>query len=156
LRIGEALALEASDIETAGNGIAIIHVPCEKGCKTGARDVPVALTDGSGNPTRLGRELNTWMAMKGDSDGCLFSTYAGTVLHPNSFNRSLKTYAAKAGVSKRVHAHAFRHTYATEKVRSGWAQAEVQAALGHESPSTTSIYVKSDISRLVELEDKSR
>ena len=53
----------------------------------------------------------------------------------------LRRLARKSGVEKRVHAHGFRHTHATELVREGQSLAVIQAQLGHKSPITTSRYL---------------
>jgi len=55
-------------------------------------------------------------------------------------------HAARIPV-KLCHAHALRHTCATELLRSGANLADVRTMLGHASIKTTSIYLSSDAQR---------
>ena len=52
----------------------------------------------------------------------------------------VKHYAKKAGVSRRVHPHTFRHTAATLALRAGEDLRHVQEMLGHANISSTQIY----------------
>jgi integrase/recombinase XerD len=52
----------------------------------------------------------------------------------------VKRRARKAGITKDVHPHMCRHTYATELYRASKDIRLVQKALGHASLSTTMIY----------------
>lgn len=148
LRIGEALSLEPDDLRIEGD-IACVSVPCVEGCKTGARVVPLRWLE-DGNPTQVAVELSAWIVQRPESE-YLFCTRVGNRLHRNGFNRSLQTYARRAGIEKRMHSHLFRHTYATRRVSEGWTQADVQRALGHSSANTTSIYIEANIDRLKDL-----
>ena len=48
----------------------------------------------------------------------------------------------KAGIQRRVHPHAFRHTYATELFHEGASLRDIQKLLGHASLETTAIYLE--------------
>ncbi len=52
-----------------------------------------------------------------------------------------KRLARRAGLQRRVHPHALRHTHAIEWLREGATLPEVQAQLGHSSLSVTSRYL---------------
>jgi integrase/recombinase XerD len=52
----------------------------------------------------------------------------------------VKRRAIKAGITKDVHPHMLRHTYATELYRQTKDIRLVQKALGHENLATTMIY----------------
>ncbi|MEY3248413.1 MAG: hypothetical protein RL742_456, partial [Bacteroidota bacterium] len=52
----------------------------------------------------------------------------------------IKDLAAKAGITKNISPHTFRHTFATHLVEGGADLKAVQDMLGHESITTTEIY----------------
>lgn len=56
----------------------------------------------------------------------------------------------RAGITglRSHHAHVFRHTFATNAMRSGASLAEVGQVLGHKGPDTTRIYAKVDFESL--------
>lgn len=53
----------------------------------------------------------------------------------------VKTSARKAGIEKKISAHTFRHTFATELVKNGANIVAVQKMLGHVSLTTTQGYI---------------
>lgn len=62
----------------------------------------------------------------------------------------IKDLCAKAGISKNVSPHTFRHSFATHLLEGGANLRVIQAMLGHESISTTEIYTHVDSARLRE------
>jgi integrase/recombinase XerD len=52
----------------------------------------------------------------------------------------IKTAAKKAGITRHVTAHKFRHSYATHMLEDGIDTRFIQELLGHESIKTTQIY----------------
>ena len=149
LRIGEVLALRLDSIDTSEPDVWRVVVPCEDGCKTGARVVPfLAIKDGTASDTRV--ELERWLARRFPSGDRLFNTSSGEALTYPGFRRSLENYGTRAGMH--VTAHMFRHTYATRLMQKGVDIATVSALLGHSDPSvTSSTYLHSNDARLVEV-----
>jgi site-specific recombinase XerD len=68
----------------------------------------------------------------------------------NAITAIAKTALKRAGISGCAHhgAHIFRHSLATELLRSGATLSEIGQLLGHESHDTTRIYAKVDIEAL--------
>jgi integron integrase len=56
------------------------------------------------------------------------------------FSRSLKAAARKAGLTKRVTSHTFRHSFTTHLLADGYDIRSVQELLGHKDVRTTMIY----------------
>lgn len=68
-----------------------------------------------------------------------------------SINEFLKQIAFRAGINKKIHAHLFRHSYATHSLEQGISLPFLQEILGHNNPKTTQIYLhtsRKSISRI--------
>jgi integrase/recombinase XerD len=81
-------------------------------------------------------------------DGYLFLSHAGGRLHAATLNDILEELSAKAGLKKRVTAHALRHTCATALLRGHADIRYICEMLGHSSLASTQIYTKVEITDL--------
>jgi integrase len=61
-------------------------------------------------------------------------------LHESAVQRAVTEAARRAGVTKRVTCHTFRHSFATHLLESGSDIRTVQELLGHADVSTTMVY----------------
>ena len=79
-------------------------------------------------------------AQSGDEPGPLFLTSNGhgqlmpeVALQPNGLKQMLRRLGRRTGIPK-VHAHRFRHTFATWAIQHDARELDVQYLLGHSSP----------------------
>lgn len=78
----------------------------------------------------------------------LFVTRRGTGLTRIMIWQLVKKYAARAGCSKQVSPHTFRHSFATHMLAGGAEIRALQELLGHANIATTQIYTHVEHSRL--------
>ncbi|MBQ7985565.1 MAG: tyrosine-type recombinase/integrase [Bacteroidales bacterium] len=69
-------------------------------------------------------------------------------------NKMLNETALKAGISKKIHPHILRHSFATELIRSGANLIAVKEMLGHSSVRTTEVYINLKTSDLTAMMEK--
>ena len=74
-------------------------------------------------------------------DDILFLNKSGSRLSRQSMFKMIKKQALAAGVRKDISPHTFRHSFATHLVENGADLRVVQDMLGHESITTTEIYM---------------
>lgn len=82
--------------------------------------------------------------VKPDSEDIVFLNKRGSGLSRVMIFLIIKDIADKAGVSKKVSPHTFRHSFATHLIEGGASLRAVQEMLGHESIITTEIYTHLD------------
>ena len=132
LRIAEALALKPADVDLA---VGTVRVLRGKGRK--ARTV--GIDDGAL------RHIERWLARRASlgvsARGPLFSKLDGSPWSAQAVREALSYAAAKAGITKRVHAHGLRHSHAAGLVAEGVPVNVIQKQLGHASLAVTSVYL---------------
>lgn len=116
-------------------------------------DVKALRCHGKGNKERLvpfGVSAAKWISEYLDhsrhkltnpvSGDMLFVNARGGGLSRQGFWKNLKALARNAGISKPIHPHVLRHSFATHLLENGADLRAVQEMLGHESVATTQIY----------------
>ena len=78
----------------------------------------------------------------------LFLNQRGKQLSRAMIFTIVKTLGAKAGIEKNISQHTFRHSFATHLLENGADLRAIQMMLGHESITTTEIYMHVDKSHL--------
>lgn len=91
--------------------------------------------------------------IKGFED-TLFLNRNGKQLSRNMIFIILKDLAQKAGIKKKISPHTFRHSFATHLLEKGADLRAIQQMLGHESITTTEIYMHLDRTFLKEVLEK--
>ncbi len=84
----------------------------------------------------------------------LFLNRRGKVISRNMVFMILKDLVVKAGIDKNVSPHTLRHSFATHLLENGADLRSIQQMLGHESITTTEIYMHLDKSHLKAVVEK--
>jgi integrase/recombinase XerD len=84
------------------------------------------------------------MTVQSGSEDIVFLNRRGKALTRVMIFLIIKDLAEKAGVTKNVSPHTFRHSFATHLIEGGASLRAVQEMLGHESITTTEIYTHLD------------
>ncbi|MCY7297552.1 tyrosine-type recombinase/integrase, partial [Alteromonas sp. a30] len=61
-------------------------------------------------------------------------------IHQTAYRKNLRAAVIASGINKRITAHTFRHSFATQLLRNGTDIRTVQDLLGHSDVRTTEIY----------------
>jgi integrase/recombinase XerD len=147
LRVSEMVGLKISDLFFEEGFIRVIG----KGNKQ--RFVPVndhiiGLIDNYRNLVRTGLNVD-----KEDVD-TLFLNRRGRQISRNMVFMILKDLVQKAGIKKKVSPHTLRHSFATHLLENGADLRAIQQMLGHESITTTEIYMHVDRAHLKKVMEK--
>lgn len=138
LRVGELIGLTPEDLDLDEG---YIRVRVGKGGR--GRVVPVGRVAAGW----LRRYLEATDDDRGPGDP-LFLSLRGTRLIAGHLAARARFLAKKAGLTKHVTCHAFRHACATHLLQGRASLRHIQELLGHASPSTTQIYARVDIQDL--------
>lgn len=142
MRIGECADLSCDCLRSTGPDQWAVHVPLGK-LKT-ERMVPVdAFVRELVQRLRFFRSLDPLPA-----DGRLLARPSGKDAFVHQLRDYLHLVCHSLGLSTRIVPHQFRHTYASEMIRSGVGFAAVMKLLGHTSPEMTMLYVEVTLSDL--------
>lgn len=136
LRVSELCSLKLSDLYLDEGFIKVTG----KGSKQ--RLVPIS--------PRAIKEINYWLLdrrhwrIKAGHEDCLFLARWGNNLSRIMVFHLIKELADKAGITKNISPHTFRHSFATHLLEGGANLRAIQCMLGHESIATTEIYTHID------------
>ena len=144
LRLSELVSLDIADVDLSTGEARVTG----KGNKT--RIVPVG---------RYARSaIQQWLSVRPklakDAEQALFVSQRGGRLARRSVEKRLKEWAIRQGISRNVHPHMLRHSFASHMLESSGDLRAVQELLGHQNISTTQIYTHLDFQHLAKVFDK--
>jgi len=131
LRLGEALRLESSDIDSDR---LMVWIRDAKGAKDRVVPLPRPL---------LHRLRRFWKQDRRRTDSKLVfvGEAAGETVHPTTLQKTFRAVLQEQGIDKRASIHTLRHSYATLLLEAGITLKTIQRILGHRSLKTTSVYL---------------
>ncbi len=133
MRISEICSLEIGDIDFKSR---YINLPASKNKNRKNRIIPL-----SSELIRLLTELVHETRQHFEVSHIFVSNY-GEPLNVDTVRKALYNYAEKAGITKPVSPHAFRHFYAKQAALNGMDIFTLQRTLGHADISTTRKYIQ--------------
>jgi len=86
-------------------------------------------------------DIRVHVKIKKDSEDSLFLNRRGGRISRNMVFMIIKDLALKINLNKKISPHTFRHSFATHLIEGGADLRAVQEMLGHESITTTEIYL---------------
>lgn len=100
----------------------------------------------------LDKALHEYLAgreeIKDAEDGAFFLAKGGSRVNRNQVRYTVKKYLSKVSTLKKRTPHVLRHTFATAMLNHGAGLESVQQLLGHESLTTTEVYVHTTFEQL--------
>lgn len=144
LRVSELTSLQLSDLFFDEGFIRVIG----KGNKQ--RFVPIN-TQTQKYITFYVKSIRTHIEVQKSFEDTVFLNRRGKNLSRVMIFTIIKNLAIKAGIKKKISPHTFRHSFATHLLERGADLRAIQQMLGHESITTTEIYMHLDKSFLKEV-----
>lgn len=144
LRVSELIGLKISDLYFEEDFIKVTG----KGDKQ--RFVPISNI----NKTYINiyrKEIRVHQNIKKGFDDILFLNRRGRQLTRAMIFTIIRQLAEKIGIEKKISPHTFRHSFATHLLENGADLRAIQQMLGHESITTTEVYVHVDRSHLTKV-----
>jgi len=99
-------------------------------------------------------EIRTQLTIKKGFEDTLFLNRRGKSLSRQMIFMILKALAIKINLNKKISPHTLRHSFATHLLKNGADLRAIQQMLGHESITTTEVYVHLDTSYLKKIVEK--
>ena len=143
LRLSELASLDLDRLDGATGEVRVMG----KGSKE--RIVPV------GASARAA--VDGWLAVRKslckDNEAAMFVGMNGRRLSPRAIQLRLADWAVKQGLSRHVHPHMLRHSFASHVLQSSGDLRAVQEMLGHASIASTQVYTHLDFQALAKVYD---
>lgn len=133
LRVSELIDIKISNINFKENYIKVVG----KGNKT--RFIPLAQFTAELLQTYI-KEVRSNIKINKKYEDILFLNSRGTSMSRVIIFIIIKELTDKAGVSKKISPHTFRHSFATHLLQNGADLRFIQEMLGHSSITTTEVY----------------
>jgi site-specific recombinase XerD len=132
LRVSELLALKPADVNLAKRELRLLDT------KSGTWQV-------RGYHPSADDALARWMDVRASlpvrRNSRLFTTLTGEPVSDDYMRGMMRRVAAKAGIAKRVHPHALRHSFAVDLESAGTPVTVISKLLGHSSVAVTARYL---------------
>ncbi|SNR32261.1 integrase/recombinase XerD [Lutibacter agarilyticus] len=144
LRVSELINLQLSDLFFEEGFIRVIG----KGNKQ--RFVPINIQTEKYIQFYV-KDIRSHIAVKKGFEDTLFLNRRGQKLSRVMIFTIVKNLTEKSGIQKKISPHTFRHSFATHLLERGADLRAIQQMLGHESITTTEIYMHVDKSFLKEV-----
>jgi integrase/recombinase XerC len=144
LRLAELAGLNADRVDLATGEVRVWG----KGAKE--RIVPV----GAAALAAVRAWLPVRAGMANADPGALFVGRSGKRITPRSIERRLADWALRQGLSRHVHPHMLRHSFASHLLQSSGDLRAVQEMLGHASIASTQVYTHLDFQYLAKAYDR--
>ncbi|NRD20329.1 tyrosine recombinase XerD [Winogradskyella eckloniae] len=146
LRVSELIELKISDLFFEEGFIKVTG----KGDKQ--RFVPIGVS--TINLINIWISIRTHIDVQPNSKDILFLNFKGKKLTRAMIFTIIKKLVDAIGLKKSISPHTFRHSFATHLLENGADLRSIQMMLGHESITTTEIYMHVDRSHLSEVLNK--
>jgi integrase/recombinase XerC len=143
LRLSELASLDVDRLERAQGEVRVLG----KGAKE--RVVPV----GAAARSALDEWLRARTGLVAEGEPALFIGIRGRRLSPRSVQKRLAEWAVKQGLTRHVHPHMLRHSFASHVLQSSGDLRAVQEMLGHASIASTQVYTHLDFQALAKVYD---
>ena len=147
LRVSELINLRISDLYFDENFIKVTG----KGDKQ--RFVPISEINKK-YISIYQKEIRVHQAIKKGFEDIIFLNRRGKQLTRAMIFTIIKRLAKKIGLNKNISPHTFRHSFATHLLKGGADLRAIQQMLGHESITTTEVYMHIDRTHLSEVMNK--
>ncbi|APY06975.1 tyrosine recombinase XerD [Winogradskyella sp. J14-2] len=146
LRVSELIELKISDLFFDEGFIKVTG----KGDKQ--RFVPIG--ESTKKFINIWKDIRNQIDVNSESKDILFLNYKGNKLTRAMIFTIIKNLVKKSGLKKIVSPHTFRHSFATHLLENGADLRAIQMMLGHESITTTEVYMHVDRSHLSDVLNK--